>query len=193
MMSRITSVVLILSLMLVAGFFLGMEARGETSQSHLLAKAFQPEDNSRLTNSVAHLNEQSDSGDWPQIRATDRISIPFGIEPTLPLGNAGHIVQVRGHGGCTANELVTVQITLTHSTDYTVATGQKAELCSGDLQHWNLIASTATPLRSGAAEACGLATTRAGNNVTDTYEWCREVELSWQSLLPAVTHQSASR
>jgi hypothetical protein len=192
-MSRMTSVVLILSFILVAGFFLNMEVRGETTQSHLLSNAFQPAADSRLTNSVVHLNEQSESGEWPQIRATDRISIPFGIEPTLPLGNAGYIVQVRGHGGCTTNEMVTVQITLTHSTDYIIATGQKAELCSGDLQHWNLIASTATALRSGAAEACGLATTRAGNNVTDTYEWCREVELSWQSLLPTVIHQSASR
>jgi hypothetical protein len=71
----------------------------------------------------------------PSILATNRISIPFGIQPALPLGLDGSSVLVRGHGGCTKNELVTVQITVTQATGPVVATGQKEEPCTGVLQH----------------------------------------------------------
>ncbi|MCA9974040.1 MAG: hypothetical protein KC425_27700 [Anaerolineales bacterium] len=30
---------------------------------------------------------------------------------------------------------------------------------------------------AGPAEACGLATSRAGSTITDTYAWCKDVDL----------------
>lgn len=128
---------------------------------------------------------QADADFQTSIRAASGISIPFGIQLSLPLGPDGHSVVVRGHGGCTENELVTIEITVTHMTAPVVATGQKEVPCMGALQHWSLIASADIPLPAGLAEACGLATTRA-DDVTDSYAWCRNVDLAWRNVLPLV-------
>lgn len=125
-----------------------------------------------------------------EILVTARISIPFGIAPTLPLFDSGGKVLVSGHGGCTADETVSVVITVTQMTGAT-AVGQKDEICTGDLQLWSLPATiTAGPnLEAAEAEACGVAVTRSNGDVTDTFEWCRDVALAWPHYLPVILGQ----
>jgi len=122
---------------------------------------------------------------------TRRISVPFGFDTPLPVIGAGRKVVVSGHGGCTAGEEVTVAITVTQTSSGAVATGQEQQLCSGELQTWSSVATavSATVFANGPAESCGLATTRANGYVTDTFEWCKDVDLvalTQEAYLPAV-------
>lgn len=182
-MSRLSNIIVFLALFLGAGLFLDLGTAVEANRRSAKAQT-----QTRPTKRASQTNHPQANGFEPRILATNRISIPFGIEPTLPLDITGQTVQVRGHGGCTEDELVTVAITVTHSTSYNQARGQQVETCTGDLQHWHLDVSTdsSMPLTAGSAEACGLATTRADGEVTDSYAWCRKVNLSWQNLLPVV-------
>lgn len=125
---------------------------------------------------------------YPQMIASRRISIPYGFDGPLPLSDFGQGVQVRGHGSCTAEEQVTVAVAITQSTTGAVATADLQQDCTGDLQHWQVMATTdtITPFVADTAEACGLATTRADGSVTDTFEWCVGVELNWQNYLPLI-------
>lgn len=124
------------------------------------------------------------------IRATERISIPYGFASTLPLSIDGQNVYAIGHGGCTENEEVTVAVTVTQSATGVVATGQWQGTCTGELQHWIADAAVVAgdAFEAGAAEVCGLATTRSEGEVTDTDEWCPEdgVTLTWRAYVPAI-------
>lgn len=121
------------------------------------------------------------------IQLTERISIPFGIAPVLPLHDVGETVVVSGHGGCTADETVTVVISVTQSSGAT-ARGQIDQTCRGQMQQWQLIATveTGVGLALGNAEACGVATTRSDGKVTDTFDWCRDVVLGRPTYLPLI-------
>lgn len=125
-----------------------------------------------------------------EIQLTERISIPFGIAPILPLYGSGQNVLVSGHGGCTPGQTVSIVISVTHTTGAS-AVGQTDEACSGDLQQWSLVAGVATgaALQAGQAEACGVAVTRSDGAVTDTFDWCRDVVLSWPTYLPLILVQ----
>ena len=137
---------------------------------------------------LAHLSSQraaslavNDEADGQiEIQATRRISIPFGIAPTLLLYDDGEKVLVNGHGGCTAGETVSVVITVTQTTG-TSAVGQTDEICTGLLQQWHLTAAVTAgaELEATEAEACGVAVTHLDGYVTDSFEWCRDVELAW--------------
>lgn len=123
-----------------------------------------------------------------EIRATSRISIPFGITPILSLHDGGEKVVVNGHGGCTADEMVSVVISVTQTTGAT-AVGQTEETCTGLLQHWTLTAATTTTpnLDAAEAEACGRAVTRSDGVVTDSFDWCRDVALTFHyNTLPII-------
>jgi hypothetical protein len=113
------------------------------------------------------------------IQATTRISIPFGFQTPLPALHAGRDVLASGHGGCTADELVTVVVTVTQSSSGAVATGEHQWTCTGELQTWSLLvaANTSASFSSAAGQACGLATTRSGGYVTDSFDWCKDVDL----------------
>lgn len=122
-----------------------------------------------------------------RIQLTERISIPFGIAPVLPLHDVGEKVVVSGHGGCTADETVTVVISVTQATGAS-AIGQADQLCTGSLQQWTLLATvnTEASLMLGDAEACGVATTRSDGKATDTFAWCRDVVLGRPTYLPLI-------
>lgn len=127
------------------------------------------------------------------IHSTQRISIPYGFDTPLPVIDAGRKVVVSGHGGCTAGEQVTVAITVTQASGGAVATGQKEQVCSGELQTWSGIATavSSSSFANGPAESCGLATTRDNGYVTDTFAWCKDVDLvalTQEIYLPAVLH-----
>lgn len=131
---------------------------------------------------------EPDPAGAPRLMATSRISIPYGVEPTLPLGTLGRDVLISGHGGCTENEVVTVELTVTQAATGATAVGDTQQVCNGLLQHWYALAHADTPtlFSGGAAEVCGIATTHDSGEVTDTYEWCRDVTLVWRSYLPVL-------
>ena len=152
----------------------------------------QPESHNHPERSISHplppphLSSQQVTGNAANdadgrigIQATGRISIPFGIAPTLPLFDDGEKVLVSGHGGCTAGETVSVVISVTQTTGAS-AVGQTDEICTGVLQQWNLMATAtaATNLEATEAEACGVAVTRSDGSVTDSFDWCRDVALA---------------
>ena len=115
----------------------------------------------------------------PPLRASLRISIPYGFDSPRPVINSGREVAASGHGGCTAGEQVTVAVTLTQTISGAEATGETMQVCTGEEQNWSAIATvhTISSLTAGMAEACGLATTRDNGSVTDTFDWCVDVDL----------------
>jgi hypothetical protein len=132
------------------------------------------------------------------IRAPQRISIPFGIAPILPLINEGREVIVSGHGGCSEEETVTIAISITQPLYGAVATGEIVEDCTGAEAQWQLTATAVTTasLAPGPAEACGTATTRLGDEVTDAESWCRAepallVAFEHHLYLPLITREAA--
>ncbi len=114
-----------------------------------------------------------------ELYSTRRISVPFGFDTPLPVIDAGRNVVVSGHGGCTDGEQVTVAITVTQTSSSAVATGQHEQQCNGGLQTWSSVvtAVSTSSFGDGPAETCGLATTRDNGAVTDTFEWCKDVDL----------------
>lgn len=114
-----------------------------------------------------------------EIRSTRRISIPYGFDAMLPILPGGAELLASGHGACTADQQVTLAITVTQPSSSAQATAETQQLCSGQLQNWRVTVAPVGPylFSEGAAEACGFATTRDAGNITDTYEWCRDVAL----------------
>lgn len=125
----------------------------------------------------------------PSIRATRRISVPFGFNRPLPLMAADFEVQTSGPGGCTAGEDATVAITITQSMSGVYGLGNWSGVCTGQLQIWNTVVTvqTTVPFLPGDALACGFATTKKGGIVTDTFEWCKQVTLGQELFLPQIS------
>lgn len=115
----------------------------------------------------------------PSIQATFRISIPYGFDTPLPVLADGREVVASGHGACTDGQQVTVAITVTQTTSGAEATGENQHTCTGQLQDWSSVVTvdTTNSLTAGPAEACGFATARDGMVITDTFEWCKDVDL----------------
>lgn len=179
-MKKMYSAFLLITLM--AGFLVIKEAQGwsRVMQSQTIPErgASQPE------------AQVSEDGSEPGIQSTRRISIPYGIASPLPMSSDGKNIIVTGHGGCTQYEEVTVTVTITQTVSGASATGETQQTCSGELQNWTAVATaeTSTPFEAAGARACGVATTRADGEVTDTYEWCRDVTLTfWRIHLPFLT------
>lgn len=149
------------------------------TQANDLTKRFNPHEQLKPVQAAYLADEANMVKDAPALRTTRRISIPYGFRPALPILAAGSQVETTGHGGCTAGEQVTVAITITQPASGAVATGENEHTCTGQLQIWRsvLTADTPTPFEEEAAEACGLATSRDGADITDTYAWCRDVVL----------------
>jgi hypothetical protein len=129
------------------------------------------------------------------IQSTSRISIPYGITTPLMLRTNGQSILVAGHGGCTAGQQVTVQVTLFQTATAALATGQTQDVCTGVLQHWSstAVALSDTVFIAAPAQACGVAETRDGETSTDRFEWCRDVDLVYGIYLPLVIHPPLQR
>lgn len=168
-----------LFLVLVTGAISIDTALATVQRAHAIDRESLPEDTG--------VDQSEDVDGQIQVQFTERISIPFGIAPVLPLHDAGEKVVVRGHGGCTAEETVTVVISVTQ-TSGARAVGHTDQPCSGQMQQWQLSATveTGANLSPGNAEACGVATTRSDGKVTDTFEWCRDVVLGRPTYLPLI-------
>ena len=113
------------------------------------------------------------------IQSTNLISIPYGFDTPLPVLNEGRDVIASGHGACTDNQEVTIAVTVTQTSSGAMATGETVQTCNGELQAWNAWATidTSTLFETDPGEACGLATTRDNGYVTDTFDWCKSVDL----------------
>jgi hypothetical protein len=113
------------------------------------------------------------------IQSTNLISIPYGFDTPLPVLNEGRDVIASGHGACTDDQQVTVAVTVTQSSTGAVAIGEIVQTCTGELQTWSAWTTidTSTLFVSDPGEACGLATTQENGYVTDTYDWCKPVDL----------------
>lgn len=115
-----------------------------------------------------------------EIRPPQLISIPYGFASPLPTLYFGREVIASGHGGCTDGEIATVVMTITQPLSGAIALGEDVHPCTGQYHTWSGVAETFTaePMVNGEAEACGVATTRDTEGmVTDTYEWCVEVNI----------------
>lgn len=121
------------------------------------------------------------------IRPTRAISIPFGFDTPLTIEHDSRHVIATGHGGCTPGEQVTVDVVITQGAEAR-ASGQTQEECTGQRQTWAVRAAVegSATLTAGPARACGMATTRAGNEITDAFEWCRDIELTYRTYLPVL-------
>jgi hypothetical protein len=157
-----------------------------------LARASAP-----VTSTVPANSTQAGEASRPfQINSPQRISIPFGIAPILPLINEGRDVLVSGHGGCPLGETVTIAISISQPLYDSVATGETTQACTDAEEPFQLIARLiiSPSLSAGEADACGVATMRLGDEVTEIREWCRAegailVELNEQLHLPLL-HRS---
>jgi hypothetical protein len=107
------------------------------------------------------------------------------------LRDTGLDVLAKGHGGCAVGQIVTVDVEITQTASAALATAQTEAVCTGELQYWSAtVAVDGTDrFRPGLARACGVATTRDGGAVTDTFEWCRDVTLVVQTYLPLVMRE----
>jgi hypothetical protein len=132
--------------------------------------------------------EAGDGGD--DVRATERISIPYGFDSTLALSDTGDVVVASGVGACDAGQEITIAFTVTQSATGAMATGVWNGNCTGELQSWTKEGTLATPspnFSGGEAEACAFAETFAGTTVTDDQDWCDDVFLASENVfLPNV-------
>lgn len=118
-------------------------------------------------------NERGDT-----IRATERISIPYGFDVALTPTNDGNSITASGKGACTAGDDITIAFTVTQSSSEASAAGLWNGTCTGELQTWTKAVTTATPSPNfilGEGEACAFAETRDGDGVTATQEWCDRI------------------
>jgi hypothetical protein len=124
----------------------------------------------------------------PGIRASRRISIPYGFAHVLPLRNGGQEVLVSGHGSCTLGETFTVAVTVTDVLS-TTAHGNVNDDCAGEatLLQWHLTATAdSDPLAVGDGEVCGFVQTFDTYGATDSQQWCVDVRLGDYQFLPSV-------
>lgn len=133
---------------------------------------------------------QTDSDDGGRsVRATERISIPYGFDATLPLTDDGGSVVASGLGACTDGQSITISFTVTQSSTGATATGVWNGDCTGDVQTWTGEGATATPspnLAGGTATACAFAETSDEEGVTDAQEWCDPVIVGEAVLMPVI-------
>jgi len=192
-MNHLYSAVFVVTL--ITGFIVSHNAQAAFGQGQLRTGAGRlelasPSSGRQEARPAAEGEQTGDDDGDRDIRATERISIPYGFASTLPLSSDGHNVYAIGHGGCTENEEVTVAVTVTQSATGAVATGQWQGTCTGELQHWIAEATIVTgeAFEAGAAEVCGVATTRSADEVTDTDDWCPEggVTLTWRAYVPVI-------
>jgi hypothetical protein len=78
-----------------------------------------------------------------------------------------------------AGERVSLRVTVTQRTTGAVAEGRVFFTGTGELQHWELRATTRgqPSFAPGAATATAIATTRAGAETTDAHQWLVQITL----------------
>ena len=89
-----------------------------------------------------------------------------------------HLV-VTGPIQCTAGEQTFLRVTVTQRQTGAVAEGGTLISCTGDLQHWEVRASTLgkASFQPGAAVATAIATTHDHGDTTDAHQWLVAITL----------------
>ena len=115
-----------------------------------------------------------------EAQALIRRTITPEIQSELPLVVSKGVIDVAGHLICDKGENVRVEVDITQAASQAHATGSSLEPCTGELQIWDAVAVArghSPRFDPGAAWACAVATTRKGNQITDTFRWCKQVSL----------------
>ncbi|HMQ34195.1 MAG TPA: hypothetical protein PKD53_25905, partial [Chloroflexaceae bacterium] len=123
-----------------------------------------------------------------QIVPTRMISVPFGFHTPLLLDVERQTVAVAGPGACGPDGQVTIEVTVTQAASGAAAAGQTELPCAGadDLWATTVARESGPTLAPGPARACGVATVRVGEEVTDSLEWCRDLTLHVPVYLPLI-------
>lgn len=111
----------------------------------------------------------------PAFAALSRAEPKF--DPTATISPDSRFVFVGGPIACTEGETVSVWAIVIQ--EEAVAQGTWQGFCTGSIQRWNTVATTAgaATFEEGAARACGVAFTRSGELLTDGDVWCTEITL----------------
>jgi hypothetical protein len=90
----------------------------------------------------------------------------------------GARVRSAGPIACTLGERITIRVRIQQAA--TRARSRWSGRCTGEAQRWRVRARAGGKARfaQGSGTVCAVATTRAGQRVTDARRWCRRVSVS---------------
>ena len=101
------------------------------------------------------------------------------IDPVLTVNDNGRHIIVTGPTVCTSSEKSDLRVTVTQRSTGAVAEGRARFTCTGDLQHWEALATTVgrEAFVEGPAIAVAIATTNDRGTTTDAHQWLVKVTL----------------
>lgn len=101
------------------------------------------------------------------------------IDPVAIIADNGRRIQLTGPLQSTAVEHTELRVTLTQRSTGAVAEGQAVFTSTGELQHWQIQASTLgnATFQEGPATAVALARTSSPGQTTDAHQWLVPITL----------------
>lgn len=101
------------------------------------------------------------------------------IDPLAIVTDNGRQIIVTGPVACTAGERAYHRVTVTQRSTGAVAEGRTLINCTGDIQQWEVHASTQgkETFEEGPATAVGVARTTARGETTDAHQWLVDITL----------------
>ena len=101
------------------------------------------------------------------------------IDPVAVVTDNGRHLIVTGPIGCTASERAYLRVTVTQRDTGAVAEGSTRITCTGDIQQWEVQASTQgrETFQEGPATAVALGSTTSRGETTDAHQWLVEITL----------------
>ncbi len=116
-------------------------------------------------------------------RAINRVEARFpaltAIEPVAIVTDNGRHIIATGPIGCTEGQRAYVQVTVTQRATGAVAKGHTRITCTGDIQQWEVHASTQgkETFQEGPATAVALARTTDRGDTDDAHQWLVNITL----------------
>ena len=111
------------------------------------------------------------------LQARRLISVPFGISPTLTLFAERNGVEVTGHGVCTSNGTVDIQVFVDQDLTHARAMGWRQWDCPKQTGwNWTVHADVIGPwaMAPSDGQVCAIAVVRPESGPTQTFRWCRD-------------------
>ena len=101
------------------------------------------------------------------------------IDPVAHVTDNGRRILLTGPIGCTAGERASLRVTVTQRSTGAVAEGRAFVTCTGDVQQWEVRATTRgePSFEEGPAQAVALGRTTEGGVTTDAHQWLVEITL----------------
>src|SRR5919108_3231670 len=106
--------------------------------------------------------------------------MPFNtIDSVASVTDNGRHVIVTGPLECTEGERASLRVTVTQRATGAVAEGRTLLTCTGDIQHWEVHASTQgnETFQAGPATAVALGHTTTRGDTTDAHQWLVDITL----------------